>query len=236
MVVRVKVGVKGRALPRLLRGSDGLPVYSGHLSSRPERCRRRPRLAGRMIETHGRVKLYDRRADHSQPHQPDHWRSLPDSSHPQELRPREPWPLQRRPPASQQKAEEDESQAEHDPNLRQRCRRPGTTGVIVWCRWPPWQTTSRMARLLGSLWPCGLRNFRSSRPLLIGLLRLDDLSRRPEFLCHNLHPMRFERRIPAEVVGLHHTIPLRNSSSRYLVPRHSIPSFQSVSTVERSSV
>jgi hypothetical protein len=103
MVVRVKVGVKGRALPRLLRGSDGLPVYSSHLSSRPERCRRRPRLAGRMIETHGRVKLYDRRADHSQPHQPDHWRSLPDSSHPQELRPREPWPLQRRPPASQQK-------------------------------------------------------------------------------------------------------------------------------------
>src|ERR1700722_15130502 len=33
-----------------------------------------------------------------------------------------------------------------------------------------------------------------------------------------------------------HTIPLRNSSSRYFVPRHTIPSFHSVSANDRSSV
>jgi len=33
-----------------------------------------------------------------------------------------------------------------------------------------------------------------------------------------------------------HTIPLRNSSSRYFVPRQTIPSFHSVSTIDRSNV
>src|ERR1022692_4660740 len=35
---------------------------------------------------------------------------------------------------------------------------------------------------------------------------------------------------------LHHTIPLRNSSRGYFVPRHTMPSFESVWTMERSSV
>src|ERR1700692_1827412 len=33
-----------------------------------------------------------------------------------------------------------------------------------------------------------------------------------------------------------HTIPLRNSSSGYFVPRHSIPSFHNVRIIERKSV
>ncbi len=33
-----------------------------------------------------------------------------------------------------------------------------------------------------------------------------------------------------------HTIPLRNSSSGYFVPRHTIPSFHSVRIIDRSSV
>jgi hypothetical protein len=33
-----------------------------------------------------------------------------------------------------------------------------------------------------------------------------------------------------------HTIPFRNSSSRYFVPRHTIPPFHSVSIIDRSSV
>ncbi len=33
-----------------------------------------------------------------------------------------------------------------------------------------------------------------------------------------------------------HTIPFRNSSSAYFVPRQTIPSFQSVRNIERSSV
>jgi len=33
-----------------------------------------------------------------------------------------------------------------------------------------------------------------------------------------------------------HTIPLRNSSSGYLVPRHTMPSFENVWIIERNSV
>jgi len=35
---------------------------------------------------------------------------------------------------------------------------------------------------------------------------------------------------------LAHTMPFRNSSSGYFVPRHTIPSFHNVSTIERSNV
>lgn len=35
---------------------------------------------------------------------------------------------------------------------------------------------------------------------------------------------------------LRYTIPFRSSSSGYFVPRHTIPSFHSVSTIDRNSV
>jgi len=38
------------------------------------------------------------------------------------------------------------------------------------------------------------------------------------------------------IAGARYTIPFRSSSSGYLVPRHSIPSYQRVRTMDRSKV
>ena len=52
---------------------------------------------------------------------------------------------------------------------------------------------------------------------------------------------RSKRKVPSLVLRVDspsefHTIPLRNSSNGYFVPRHTMPSFERVSTIERNRV